>query len=272
MTIRHLPEIKAYSEIGNIRSDIPEHVLSRWNQNVQAAKTGENEINIFDSIGEQFDGSGTTAKRISAALRSISGDVTVNLNSGGGSFFEGIAIYNMLREYPKKVTVKVMGLAASAASVIAMAADDLQIARSGFLMIHNAWVVAMGNRKDLKAAADALEPFDNAMADLYASRTGMERKKIERMMDAETWIGGADAVEMGFADSLLAADAIKESEDKVQSALRTVDLALAEKGLSRKERRALIKEISSTPCAADTVTPCADVEEALKGLLLTLKN
>jgi predicted NACHT family NTPase len=131
----------------------------------------------------------------------------------------------------------------------------------------------MGNRKDLKAAADSLEPFDNSMAELYASRTGMERKKIENMMDAETWIAGAQAVEMGFADSLLATDSIKESDDKVQSAIRRVDLALAKEGMTRKERRALLKEISSTPSAADEVTPSADkTVEALQGLLLTLKN
>jgi predicted NACHT family NTPase len=101
----------------------------------------------------------------------------------------------------------------------------------------------------------------------------MERKKIENMMDAETWIAGAQAVEMGFADSLLATDSIKESDDKVQSAIRRVDLALAKEGMTRKERRALLKEISSTPSAADEVTPSADkTVEALQGLLLTLKN
>lgn len=273
MTIRTLPQIQAYTALETVKSEVPEHIKARWNTHIQAAKS-DDAINIFDAIGEQYDGSGTTAKRISAALRSIGDkDITINLNSGGGSFFEGIAIYNMLREHPKKVTVKVMGLAASAASVIAMAADDLQIARSGFLMIHNAWVVAMGNRKDLKAAADALEPFDSSMADLYAARTGMERRQIEKMMDAETWIAGSDAVDMGFADSLLASDSMKDSDDKVQSALRRVDLALAKEGMTRKERRALLKEISSTPSAADDVTPSADATvEALNELLLTLKN
>lgn len=273
MTIRNLPQIQAYSALEAVKSEVPEYIKARWNTHIQAAKS-DDAINIFDAIGEQYDGSGTTAKRISAALRSMGDkEVTVNLNSGGGSFFEGIAIYNMLREHPHKVTVKVMGLAASAASVIAMAADDLQIARSGFLMIHNAWVVAMGNRKDLKAAADALEPFDSSMAELYAARAGMERKQIEKMMDAETWIAGSDAVDMGFADSLLASDSMKESGDKVQSAIRRVDLALAKEGMTRKERRAILKEISSTPCAADEVTPRADATvEALQGLLLTLKN
>jgi ATP-dependent protease ClpP protease subunit len=273
MTIRTLPQIQSYTQLETIKSEVPDFIKARWNTHIQAAKS-DNAINIFDAIGEQYDGSGTTAKSIAAALSAFGDkDVTINLNSGGGSFFEGVAIYNMLREHPKKVTIKVMGLAASAASVIAMAADDLQVARTGFLMIHNAWIVAMGNRKDLKAAADSLEPFDNSMAELYASRTGMERKKIENMMDAETWIAGAQAVEMGFADSLLATDSIKESDDKVQSAIRRVDLALAKEGMTRKERRALLKEISSTPSAADEVTPSADkTVEALQGLLLTLKN
>jgi len=271
MSLRQLPKINALVAPDGVSFDVPKDIKERWNQDIKAAQDA-NTINILDAIGEQYDGSGTTTKRISAALRSIGdNDITINLNSGGGSFFEGVAIYNILREHPKKVTVKVMGLAASAASVIAMAADELQIARTGFLMIHNAWVVAMGNAKDLKAAAAQLEPFDNAMADLYASRSGIDRKKIEKMMDAETWIGGAEAVEMNLADALLPSDESKE--DKAQSALRRVDLALAKEGLSRKDRRALIKEISGTPSAAEAVTPSADkTQAALLELLNAIKN
>ncbi|WP_367672858.1 Clp protease ClpP, partial [Serratia symbiotica] len=83
-------------------------------------------------------------------------------------------IYNLLREYPGKVTVKVLGLAASGASIIAMAGDEIQIGRGAFLMIHNCWVVAVGNRHDFAAMAENMAPFDNAMADIYSARSGLD--------------------------------------------------------------------------------------------------
>ena len=139
--------------------------------------------------------------RISAALRSIGkSDVVVTINSPGGDYFEGLAIYNLLREHPAKVTIKIVGIAASAASVIAMAGDDVQIARAGFVMIHNTWVVAMGDRHQLRDVADWLEPFDQMAVDIYAARSGLKAAELGKMLDRETWIGGADAVEKGFAD------------------------------------------------------------------------
>jgi ATP-dependent Clp protease protease subunit len=113
-----------------------------------------------------------------------------------------------LREHPAAVTVKVLGIAASAASVIAMAGDEIQIARAGFMMIHNTWIMAMGDRHALREAADWLEPFDQVAVDIYAARTGLEPKALGKMLDQETWIGGTKAVEQGFADGFLPADQI----------------------------------------------------------------
>jgi ATP-dependent Clp protease protease subunit len=162
-------------------------------------------------IGEDpWTGGGVTVKRIDAALRSIGNkDVIVNINSPGGDVFEGIAIYNRLREHQGQITVKVLGLAASAASVIAMAGDKVQIGASSFLMIHNAWVLAIGNRHDMREVADFLEPFDRALADVYVARTG-QRSRTCRAMDAETWFNGSQAVELGYADALLAADEVDD--------------------------------------------------------------
>nr|WP_256372528.1 head maturation protease, ClpP-related [Citrobacter sp. wls829] len=121
-------------------------------------------------------------------------DVTVNINSPGGDMFEGLAIYNLLRDYEGKVTVKVLGIAASAASIIAMAGDDIQIGRGAFLMIHNCWVYAMGNRHDFAELANSLGPFDSAMADIYAVRSGLDMETVQKLMDAESYIGGSDAI------------------------------------------------------------------------------
>ncbi|MQT64369.1 Clp protease ClpP [Pseudomonas sp. FSL R10-0056] len=186
--------------------------LKRWNPGIRAASEEEHSISIYDAIGQDpWSGEGVTTKRIAAALRSVNGaDVTVNINSPGGDMFEGLAIYNLLRDYSGKVTVKVLGLAASAASIIAMAGDEIRIARAGFLNIHNCWVVALGNRQDLLEVASRLEPFDQAMAEIYASRTQSQLSAMQQLMDADTWLNGSAAVEQGFADQLLAADAVRQ--------------------------------------------------------------
>jgi ClpP class serine protease len=141
----------------------------------------------------------------------------------------------------------VLGLAASAASVIAMAGDTVQIARAGFLMIHNAWVVVGGNRNDLRDVADWLEPFDAAMADIYAARTGMEMKAVAKLLDAESWIGGSSAVEQGFADELLAADQVGRGEAKASAAaVRRIEAALRASGLPKTEAMRLISEFKAS--------------------------
>jgi ATP-dependent protease ClpP protease subunit len=240
--------------------DVAPKALDQWNPGVRAAAEEENTIGIYDVIGyDPWTGDGTTAKRISAALRSIGAEnpVVVNINSPGGDLFEGLAIYNLLRNHKGHVTVRVISLAASAASVIAMAGDTVEIARAGFLMIHNAWVLAVGNRHSLRDLADWLEPFDGTMANLYAARSGMSEDKVAEMMDAESWIGGADAIEKGFADSFLPADQVKEDHSDTKAAHK-VDVLMAKAGVPRSERRRLLNQIrSSTPGAAGRGTPSA---------------
>jgi ATP-dependent Clp protease protease subunit len=189
-------------------SPIPaDHALAKWKPGIHAAvgRQAASVISIYDVIGQDpWTGEGVTSKRVAGALRAIgSSDVTVNINSPGGDFFEGIAIYSLLREHPHNVTVKVMGLAASAASIIAMAGDKIEISDIGFLMIHNAWALAVGNRHDMREAADTLEPFDDAMAGLYAARAGVDKAEAAAWMDKETWFNGNQAIEAGIADALL---------------------------------------------------------------------
>ncbi|MDC7863887.1 peptidase S14 [Pantoea ananatis] len=234
------------------KRDLPAAAIDRWDGSIRAAaQTGENTITIFDVIGEDWWGDGVSANRIAGALRAIGGDdVTVHINSPGGDMFEGLAIYNILREYQGKVTVKVLGLAASAASIIAMAGDEVQIGRGAFLMIHNAWIVAAGNRNDFREYADYLEPFDKAMADIYAARSGMSSEDVQSLMDKESFIGGSDAVTRGLADSLLSADEISSDEESPAAAIRKIDAFLAKGGMPRSERRKHLKALGSMPGAA----------------------
>ena len=251
MTIRQLPVAPAGRPCASVTCETLPSALDRWDGGIKAAATDDNSISVFDVIGQDYWGEGITAKRIAGALRAMNGaDVTVNINSPGGDMFEGLAIYNLLREYEGHVTVKVLGIAASAASIIAMAGDDIQIGRGAFLMIHNCWLYAMGNRHDFAELAQSLEPFDTAMADIYAARSGLDIAAVQKLMDAESYIGGSDAVAKGLADSLLSADAVSDGDESPAAALRKLDALLAKTNTPRSERRKLIKALTgNTPGA-----------------------
>ena len=251
MSKKQLPVAPAGRPCARVTCETLPSALDRWDGGIKAATTDDNTISVFDVIGQDYWGEGITAKRIAGALRAMNGaDVTVNINSPGGDMFEGLAIYNLLREYEGHVTVKVLGIAASAASIIAMAGDDIQIGRGAFLMIHNCWVYAMGNRHDFAELAQSLEPFDTAMADIYAARSGLDMAAVQKLMDAESYIGGSDAVAKGLADSLLSADAVSDGDESPAAALRKLDALLAKTNTPRSERRKLIKALTgNTPGA-----------------------
>ncbi len=249
MTIRNLPGAPEGRPRFAVRWEVSARAFARWDAGVRAADDdADRSINIYDVIGyDYWTGDGVTAKRVAGELRSLGkGPVTVNVNSPGGDLFEGLAIYNLLREHDGEVTVKVLSLAASAASVIAMAGDTIQIARAGFFMVHNTWVIAVGNRIDLREISDWLEPFDAAMADIYVARTEQDIDAIAKLMDAESWIGGSAAVEQGFADELLPSDQVKQGEAKAMgAAARRLEAALRAAGMPQSEAKRLISEFKS---------------------------
>jgi ATP-dependent Clp protease protease subunit len=263
-----------------LKPDVFEH----WNAGVRAAsnENAQNVITIYDVIGEDpWSGGGVTVNRIDAALRKIGNqDIEVHINSPGGDVFEGIAIYNRLQEHPNSITVKIMGLAASAASIIAMAGNDILIGAASFIMIHNTWVVAIGDRNDMAETAAFLKPFDDAIADVYATRSGTSKAKIGGMMDAETYLSGSQAIELGFADGLLSADQMKEDEAAAANArsvniLRATDYQLQRAGLSKAAARKRINEIKGMSGAApEAMSGAGDTSWIGKatGLIATLRS
>lgn len=276
-----LPKAPERKNQAQAHSDVTPKALELWDNTIKAADTSDddNVINILDTIGyDYWSDSGTTAQRINAALRTIgrNSDVIVNINSPGGDVFEGLAIYNLLREHKGRVTVRVLGVAASAASFIAMAADELQIARAGFFMVHNSWTIAGGNRNDLRDIADFLEQVDTTIADVYHVRSGLDADELSAQMDAETWIGGKKAVEMGFADGYLDSDVItNDIENKHSSnAVRKIDRLMAMSGISRTERRELIAELKQgTPDATpDSTLIATDMQNVLDDLCAIATN
>lgn len=286
MSLRRLPEARVFPRPQNYQWDAPSDVLTKWTEHPLAAAPSANgadtdtTISMFDVIGEDgWSGGGVTANRISAALRSIgSKDITVRINSPGGDMFEGIAIYNLLRAHRAKVTVEVLGWAASAASIIAMAGDDIRMGLGSFMMVHNAWGMVIGNRHDMREAAIVFEQFDAAIADIYEVRTGMKRSDIEQLMDAETFMAAAQAVEYGFADVVDDAEIHPETNASAPirpeiHAKRRIDAALAQQGISRTERRKMFCQIAGMHDAADTATHDAGFHAAaIQRLIDTIRS
>ncbi len=273
MCLIKLPEIRADIQLGDIQFDMRPDALERWDPGVVAADSSDKSISIYGRIGKTDDGTGITANRIGAALRAIGKqDIVVNVNSPGGDFFEGVAIYNLLREHQAKVTIRVLGVAASAASVIAMAGDEILMGDSSHIMIHNAWAVAVGNRHDFTKAAGRLAVFDVAMAEVYAERSGTNGEEVAAMMDKETWITAEAAVASGFATGLLPSSSLSHTEASCgqQKAMAIVEAAMAKAGHSRAGRREVFKTLfSGKPSAAEAAMPRAGEEVAL---LQTLTN
>lgn len=268
MAKNHMPVAHFGVRPDDVRADCaPPKAIEKWQPELRARAEADTSgpfvLDVMDVIGDTWDGYGVTARKVGVLLRNAGDrEVLVNINSPGGDVFEGLAIYNLLRGHKGDVTVRIVGLAASAASVIAMGGDRVEIARAGFLMIHNTWVYAIGDRHDLTTVAGQLGAFDEVMADLYAQRSSIDAAEIGQMMDRETWISGRAAIEQGFADELLAADQIEADPQARAAAPRVkniakIDAAMARGGLPRSERRHLIKEMTSTPSAADDGMPSA---------------
>ncbi|MCG8270342.1 tyrosine-type recombinase/integrase [Aquamicrobium sp. NLF2-7] len=187
MSLRKLPEIRAFQHSDLLQFDPPDEAVAEFNAEIRAAKDeGDNVISIYGSIGrDPFSDVDNSERRISAALASIGRrDVIVNINSPGGNFLSGLAIYNLLRAHPARVTINVLAMAGSAASVIAMAGDEIAMADGSFIMVHKASAVVMGNEYDAKDAAELLAEVDAAMAEIYAPAvrfaflTGCRRAEI----------------------------------------------------------------------------------------------
>lgn len=136
-------------------------------------------------------------------LVSGTGDVTVWINSPGGDCVAAAQIYNMLREYDGKVTIKIDGIAASAASVIAMSGDTVLMSPVSMLMIHNPMTIAFGDSVEIQRAIDMLASVKDSIINAYELKTGLSRTKLAHMMDAETWMDAGKAVELGFADGII---------------------------------------------------------------------
>jgi ATP-dependent Clp protease protease subunit len=170
----------------------------------QVKDNNELEMLVYDVIGEAWDGSGITAKSFKDQLdNSGSYDrISVRINSPGGDVFDGVAIYNLLRAQGKPVSVYVDGLAASSASIIAMAGDEIVMGTAALLMIHEAWSLAIGDADDMRKMGETLDTVTGSIADIYVLRTGNDLADIKQMMKDETWLNSADALAAHFCTAV----------------------------------------------------------------------
>lgn len=172
--------------------------MKNW-YSIQARADQPAEISVFDEIGAW----GVTAKQFIGELKAIDAtSIKLAINSPGGSVFDALAMYNALRQHPANVEVTVLGIAASAASLLAMAGDTIIMPENAFMMIHNPLNFAYGNADELREMADVLDKIGASLIATYAARTGLPDDEIKALLDAETWLNAEEAVLKGFADEL----------------------------------------------------------------------
>ena len=169
---------------------------------------GEKRILLLDGeiSDETWWGDEVTPQMFRSELNAAKGDIDLWINSPGGDCYAAAQIYNMLMEYKGNVAVKIDGIAASAASVVAMAGSTVEISPLGMLMIHNPMTVSIGDTYEMERTITFLAEIKESIINAYELKTGLSRAKISRLMDAETWMNAKKAVELGFADSVLYTD------------------------------------------------------------------
>lgn len=252
---------------------------------VRNEQTDEAEILIYDEIGFW----GIVASDFKRQLAEV-GDaktIHVRINSPGGSVFDGIAIYNALREHPAKVITHVDSLAASIASVIALAGDEVRIAKNAYLMIHDPWTITIGNAEQLRKDAGLLDKFAQTILGVYTAKSSKKPADIESMMHEETWLTADEALDLGLVDQVVDTSDVKAEFDlsvyaHVPAALagsgsnevpdkRDLERILRDAGLSRSAAKAVLAEgYQALEPQRDAVDDA--VIDAGRKLLATLKT
>lgn len=189
-----------------------------WNWIKNQDESGSEMRTLFlngEISDETWYGDEVTPKLFKDELDAGKGPISVWINSPGGDVFAAAQIYNMLMDYPYDVTVKIDGLAASAASVIAMAGTTVEMSPVAMMMIHNPATVAIGDSEEMKKAIKMLDEVKESIMNAYEIKSGQSRDKISKLMDAESWFNAKKAVELGFADKILFVDGQEDTDDGV---------------------------------------------------------
>lgn len=170
----------------------------KW-YNIKNISTDTTEVVIYDEIGAW----GMDSKTFIDEIKNISTDnVTLRINSPGGSVIDGLSIHDAIKRMPQKVTARIEGLAASIATIIALGADEVSMSENSLFMIHNVWGGETGGAEDMRKAADLMEKMGGRLLNIYAKKTGKSEDEIRAWMDAETWFTSDEALEAGFINTI----------------------------------------------------------------------
>lgn len=212
----------------------------------------EAEIMVYDVIGWPFNDAGEFIRALNGITAKT---IKVRINSPGGDVFDGLAIFNALQSHQSRIVTRVEGLAASMASVIAMAGREVQAYKNAMLMIHNAWVVAVGDHIVLREIADLLEKIDGNLLDIYHDKSRTGKRELKDMMADETWLTAQEAKEKGFVNTIIDGKAAAKSEwdlsmfgnvpdnliqARKQPTERQLERVLRDAGLSRADAKSLL--------------------------------
>ncbi|MFK5949268.1 MAG: Clp protease ClpP [Methylococcales bacterium] len=219
-----------------------------WYSMKGADDNGNAEIKIYDVIGWPFIDAETFLNDLS---RMQADTIKVKINSPGGDVFDGTAIYNALADHPAKIITSVEGIAASMASIIALAGNERVIYKNAQFMIHNAWTIAWGDYNDLEKSAELVKSISGQMAETYADKTGKSQKEIQQLMDETTWFTGEESVDFGFMTKAVTAGStsarfdLSMFENAPQASdptKRDIERVLTQDaGLSRSQARLLLQ-------------------------------
>lgn len=219
---------------------------------VEALSDDEAEVLIYDVIGWPFNDAGDLVRALAEMKQKT---ITVRINSPGGDVFDAMAIFNALQSHKSKVVTRIESLAASAASVIALAGKEVQAYKNAMVMIHEPWIYTAGNQYDLREMADILEKISGNMIDIYSGNSSVGKKEAKQMMKDETWLTAKEAKDKGFIDTIVDGKAAKaqfdlsmfanvpdglDLENNQKPTVREIERALRDVRLTQSEAKAFI--------------------------------
>ena len=236
------------------------------------------EIIIYDVVGWPYNDAFDLIRNLGTIKAK---NISVRINSPGGDVFDGVAIFNALKEHPAHVTTKIEGLAASIASIIALAGDEVQAHKNAMYMVHDPWVLAAGNQYDLREIADILGKIGGNMLDIYYDKSNIGKRELKQMMKDETWFTAAEAKDRGLIDTILDTGAAKakfdlsiyanvpdelEDSDREGATLskQEIERALRDAGASRSFAKSIAARGSNGNSQRDVGGVKADIDKILK--------
>ena len=244
----------------------------KWKPKNEAEGLPERTLFLNGTIAEEswFDDD-ITPQIFKDELNSGEGNITLWINSPGGDCFAAAQIYNMLKDYSGKITVKIDGIAASAASVIAMAGDTVLMSPVSMFMIHNPATIAFGDHNEMQKAIDMLNEVKESIINAYVLKTGQSRAKLSHLMDSETWMNANKALELGFADGMIDTYCNEQQPENVMFSRKAVNNVLINK-LTAKYGKPIQSELPKIELPEQSADTQQAAEHSAEDIIKHLNN